>query len=405
MGFLDKIIKPKYKHKDAWIREEAVKTLTDQNILEEIAENDSNDHVRKEAIERITSEKKLIELAKKEKTEYVLITISLNPYLTNQEILADIIKRIDKPYKLTVNDRDKREYILDKITNQELLADIAKNATFNYYNKENHTSELAFNRVEDINLLEDISENANDEEVKKYAIWKIKDLKDENIVNKLFKDEEELIKFLENSDDDELRSKVVKEVDNQEILFKLSNDENMWIRYDVASKINDKKVLEDMLKNDSDVLVRKECLKRIISLDNENFLDDNIIEILRNEKDSDIIDIAFDNLNSYNQTLILAKDLANNTDDFIIQEHVIERVNDNDLIHDEDLIVMYEKYLSNLESSVAIDIKNAEETRDIIYYSKRVVEKSLILKEGYQKLSNYTKSNEYDKIAKKYQKK
>ena len=285
------------------------------------------------------------------------------------------------------------------------MADIAKNATFNYYNKENHTSELAFNRVEDINLLEDISENANDEEVKKYAIWKIKDLKDENIVNKLFKDEEELIKFLENSDDDELRSKVVKEVDNQEILFKLSNDENMWIRYDVASKINDKKVLEDMLKNDSDVLVRKECLKRIISLDNENFLDDNIIEILRNEKDSDIIDIAFDNLNSYNQTLILAKDLANNTDDFIIQEHVIERVNDNDLIHDEDLIVMYEKYLSNLESSVAIDIKNAEETRDIIYYSKRVVEKSLILNEGYQKLSNYTKSNEYDKIAKKYQKK
>ncbi len=179
----------------------------------------------------------------------------------------------------------------------------------------------------------------------------------------------------------------------------------MWIRYDVASKINDKKVLEDMLKNDSDVLVRKECLKRIISLDNENFLDDNIIEILRNEKNSDIIDIAFDNLNSYNQTLILAKDLANNTDDFIIQEHVIERVNDNDLIHDEDLIVMYEKYLSNLESSVAIDIKNAEETRDIIYYSKRVVEKSLILNEGYQKLSNYTKSNEYDKIAKKYQKK
>ena len=64
----------------------------------------------------------------------------------------------------------------------------------------------------------------------------------------------------------------------------------MWIRYDVASKINDKKVLEDMLKNDSDVLVRKECLKRIISLDNENFLDDNIIEILRNEKNSDIID-------------------------------------------------------------------------------------------------------------------
>lgn len=68
MGFKD-LFKPKYQHSDPKVRQEAVKELTDPEILADIALNDTDSHVRFSAVD--------------------------NPYLTNHIVLGNVIKKED----------------------------------------------------------------------------------------------------------------------------------------------------------------------------------------------------------------------------------------------------------------------------------------------------------------------
>lgn len=64
MSFKD-FFKPKYKHSDWKVREKAVKEITDEKKLIEIAKNDNSFTVIKTAVNKISDEEVLKDLAKK----------------------------------------------------------------------------------------------------------------------------------------------------------------------------------------------------------------------------------------------------------------------------------------------------------------------------------------------------
>lgn len=91
MGLFDKFRTPKWKHEDAKVRLEAVKELDDQEILAEIAKNDSDKDVRKEAVKKIS----------------------------NESVLADIAEND--------SDKDVREEAVERIGDESILLNLAQN--------------------------------------------------------------------------------------------------------------------------------------------------------------------------------------------------------------------------------------------------------------------------------------
>lgn len=91
MGFLDKVRTPKWKHKNARIRREAVQNLNNLDIIIDIAKNDSNWMVRDVAIDRIDDETVLIDIAKNDNNINILRKIISK--INNKEILEDIAKK------------------------------------------------------------------------------------------------------------------------------------------------------------------------------------------------------------------------------------------------------------------------------------------------------------------------
>lgn len=128
MGFLDKIRTPKWKHKNARVRREAVQKLNNQDILIDIAKNDSNWMVRDVAIDRIDDESVLIDIAKDDNNINILRKIISK--INDKEVLENIAKKnnsdfvygdiLKKLYKINYdvhkNDVKEIEDIDDEIT-------------------------------------------------------------------------------------------------------------------------------------------------------------------------------------------------------------------------------------------------------------------------------------------------
>ena len=70
MGFSD-LFKPKWKHSESIVRQEAVKKITNQKILAEISKNEAESFVRKEAVKKITDQKILAKIAKNDAESFV----------------------------------------------------------------------------------------------------------------------------------------------------------------------------------------------------------------------------------------------------------------------------------------------------------------------------------------------
>ena len=86
MGLLD-IFKPKLKHSDPDVRSEAVKKITDQAVLVDIAKNASDEDVRRAAIGQITDQDVLIDIAKNDLNPSVRCTAIMN--ITDEKVIAN----------------------------------------------------------------------------------------------------------------------------------------------------------------------------------------------------------------------------------------------------------------------------------------------------------------------------
>src|SRR5262245_20578567 len=63
MSFFDRL-RPKWKHSDPTIRERGVASLTNQDVLESIVENDPSDAVRLAAVQALTDQDVLAKVAR-----------------------------------------------------------------------------------------------------------------------------------------------------------------------------------------------------------------------------------------------------------------------------------------------------------------------------------------------------
>ncbi|GEM_PF-5437180 len=182
MALLD-VFKPKWKHSDSKVRENAIKEITDQKILVQIAKNDDSVWLRGLAINKIQDQSVLVEITKtskdycdcrhaieKIKTKKVLLEILYSPvkwyckkeiieYISGVSIEVYKIQEIkDKEFlSIIAKESDKHEErqrarieIIRRIEDDNELAKLA--------NESESLSERieAFNNIKDVNLWAEI---------------------------------------------------------------------------------------------------------------------------------------------------------------------------------------------------------------------------------------------------------
>src|ERR1017187_5032385 len=90
MGIAD-LFRPKWKHSNPNVRLDAVKALSNQAVLAEIAKNDEYGSVRCAALKRITDQGVAAEIARNDKTW--TIREAAVEYVTDQCVLADVANK------------------------------------------------------------------------------------------------------------------------------------------------------------------------------------------------------------------------------------------------------------------------------------------------------------------------
>jgi hypothetical protein len=111
-------IQPKWKHRDAAIREQAVLGLKHQDVLETIVINDPSEQVRLAAITRITDQRMLARLACRSDS----VALAAMKRLTDRPLIADVGLRSDSRAvrELAVDILDDRDrVVLHRIANSD----------------------------------------------------------------------------------------------------------------------------------------------------------------------------------------------------------------------------------------------------------------------------------------------
>lgn len=233
MGFLSKIFKPKWKSEDSKVRLEAIDEIDDEEILIELAKNDTDENVRRKSTLKIT----------------------------NQDVLFDIAKCDE--------DRYARENALNRITDKNLLLKLceleyidpirykAQCKLVDEYSEENNQNEL-------IKIVEN---DENDVEFRKYAIGKITD---ENVLAEIYK----------TTSTQSLCKIALDNISNQELLVELLGDDP---DLEVIKKITDDEVLINIALNDDLGPYRRETaisnLTKIDSFEKLNTLTSSLYDV------------------------------------------------------------------------------------------------------------------------------
>jgi len=136
------------------ILHEAVQSLTNQNLIADVAKNNKYAGIRSAALKKLTLQNVLIDIAKNDKD----IDVRRNAigFVTDQSVLADIAK----------NDKQSgaREATIYHLIDQEMLVYIAFNDT------DNQNRYAAVSHITDQNILTKLAENSKDEDVREWAL-------------------------------------------------------------------------------------------------------------------------------------------------------------------------------------------------------------------------------------------
>ena len=196
MGLFDRFKTPKWQHKDSKVRLEAVKELNDDDILVDIAKNDSDTDVRKTAISRISDEQFLFDIAKNDKDPEIREIAFQN--ITDQSLLADIAKN-DSEWSL-------RFWAVVNINDVSILLDIANNDSVRLVRCK------AIENIKDVSILSDIAMNGTDTDNRRCAI--------KNISNEAI-----LVKIIKNTSNSEVWKEAIKKY---KVTFELEGKEETF---------------------------------------------------------------------------------------------------------------------------------------------------------------------------------
>ena len=345
MSFFGNLFKPKYESSDRNKRIEAAEELTDEEILIKLALHDPDDTVRRiavknphltredvlvnisyndkdsfvrsEAVKKITDEEVLFNILQNDNSGTVCIEIAKNPNIKSQEIQCYIVQMDFMNYWY-------RKELINKITDEKILCEISKHSypPTDYDRKQNQISEysvsyLALDNVEDESLLVDIALNSDYPTISMWAAIRIK--KEENLIKALA------------SKHTKCREKVVELISNDEVLIEVSlYDESKYVRENAVKNLTDEEILTKIAKNDTSKWVRMSALR------NSNLNDiDTLIEVINHDEDERVSSLA---KNRMEEVLT-----GNNNEDELI--NVVNKINDENLIikaikniHDENFL-------------------------------------------------------------------
>jgi hypothetical protein len=162
MGLMN-LFRPKWKHSDSDVRQDAVKLITDHTLLAEIAQQDDSGYVRCEAVRKLTDQALLAKIAQTDDDSRV--RENAVRWLTDQVQLAEVVKR--GRHLLT------RMEAASKLADQELVqsmyAEIARTDDDRYMSLE------AVWKLTDKSVLAELALNSRHPEVRRNAVSQLKD--------------------------------------------------------------------------------------------------------------------------------------------------------------------------------------------------------------------------------------
>lgn len=277
----DVLIRVSKSHRDETLKRQAIRKITDEEILVDFALNDSNEYTRREAIS--------------------------NPNLKDLDILYEIIRfdsdefnRIMAIYKIP--DAESLVKIIYKKPIHHRLVEIAQNISFslnNYFLKilETETDEyrrqVAVNFITDSDILENIVLNGVNDEIRADAI-KNRSFKNQRILDDLILDES----------NPKVLFQIVSRIQNQELLSRFIEDRLDYndVIVKAISRLHDNDLLES-LANHPDLRIRLEAVKKISKLKNQ---DELLRDIALTEISEDISIVAVGAMNVRNALIEVA---------------------------------------------------------------------------------------------------
>ena len=220
------------------VRLAAVRRITDQNILKNIVLKTANMSVRDVALNKITDQNILYEIAVN--TTSISLSLSAVRKITDQNMLKNIV--LETKYRLL------SDIVLNKITDQNILYEIAVNTT------SIDLSLSAVRKITDQNMLKNIVLKTKYRVVRDIALNKITD---QSILSEI------ALKTTDIS----LALSVIKKITDQELLIKIAlesnKSESKWELLRDAFRELDKDSLNKIIKLAKDpaiILAAKICL-------------------------------------------------------------------------------------------------------------------------------------------------
>lgn len=223
MGIMN-LFRPKWKNSKVKVRLKAVKNLTDQDLLFNIATNDEASNVRVAAIERIADQNSLAEIAKH--VDWTLEYIKEHPGDYYQDFVRIGIENRKQ------RDHDMRMAAVKKISEQKLLDEIYRKIPYSDVQKV--VVEKSTNQA----LLYHIAYNDdNDSSVRLAAVEKMTDQK-------------YLTEIAKHNENPDLREIAARKVTDQALLAEIAIEDNsVDIRLDAINKITNQDLLFRIAKN------------------------------------------------------------------------------------------------------------------------------------------------------------
>lgn len=238
MSVLD-IFRPKWKHSNFHIRQEAVANMDDVQILGKIASHDSEVSVRDTAVQQLS------DLALNDDNENT--RIAAISFIPNQDLMEGIIasnapnrvriaavRQIKDPKMLSevaLNDssRDVRYAAIRKVTDEDVLALVA------IRDRSSKNRRYSAERITKQELLSEIAQTTQDAEIKKQVIPSIQD--------------QELLKEISlYASNTEIRLHAVPYLTDQETLVLIAkNDDNLRIAKEACLRITDESLRESLM--------------------------------------------------------------------------------------------------------------------------------------------------------------
>lgn len=243
MNLMD-YFRPKWRHSDPEMRVQAVKAMSDQTRLANIAVTDPEALVRMTAVEKVTDQWLLSRVALQDEDRTVRL-FAFNR-ISSKPILAK--------FALDAKDDDFRLEAVVRIDDPAVRIKVALN------DKAEKVCEAAVKEIQDPNTLAEILKKSNFATVRKAAIWNLNADRDQAILKEV----------IQNDALEEIRCLAVYRLKDQDALLKLARGSDLAsIRAEATEKITDQQSLWDIFRHDDSEQVRIAAVKGI---KDQNFL-------------------------------------------------------------------------------------------------------------------------------------